>query len=154
MLKVYGVYMTRTKRNTSRLNMKGNEVDLYVGQRLRKRRGDMGFTQKGLASYLNVTFQQIQKYEKGCNRISCSKLYEIAQILKTQIGYFFEGMEHAAASNQNFGELGEGEQAAYSASEANYAEHEMKILMKNYRKIKSPEMRKLALEVVKKMSSQ
>lgn len=68
-----------------------NPVDLHVGARVRMRRKFLSLSQEGLANALGLTFQQVQKYERGSNRISASKLYEISQTLKAPIQYFFEG---------------------------------------------------------------
>lgn len=65
-------------------------VDIHVGERVRTRRLLAGLSQDAFASYLGVTFQQIQKYEKGANRISASRLYRIARVLDAPITYFFE----------------------------------------------------------------
>ena len=69
-----------------------NPVDLYVGGRIRLRRRTRGVSQEKLAEDLGLTFQQVQKYERGANRVSASKLYEIAKSLRTSIAYFFEGL--------------------------------------------------------------
>uniref|UniRef100_A0AB74UNH7 Xre family transcriptional regulator n=1 Tax=Caulobacter phage BL57 TaxID=3348355 RepID=A0AB74UNH7_9VIRU len=71
-------------------------VDLYVGQRLRNARKAAGHSQGDLAEALGITFQQIQKYERGANRISSSKLYEAAQFLKQPIAYFYPPVDDAA----------------------------------------------------------
>lgn len=76
----------------SRVKSSRHPVDIYVGHRLRKKRLEMGISQDQIGSAIHVTFQQIQKYEKGYNRISCSKLFEISQFLKIKIGYFFENL--------------------------------------------------------------
>lgn len=68
-----------------------NPVDLHVGGRVRMRRKFLGMSQEGLADHLDLTFQQVQKYERGSNRISASKLYDISKALKTPVPYFFEG---------------------------------------------------------------
>ncbi len=68
-----------------------NPVDLHVGARVRTRRKFLGLSQSDLADGIGLTFQQVQKYERGTNRISASKLHETARILKTSVGYFFEG---------------------------------------------------------------
>lgn len=70
-----------------------NPVDIYVGNRLRQRRMLMGLSQKQMAANLGVTFQQVQKYENGVNRISASRLWDISKILKAPIEFFFEGMD-------------------------------------------------------------
>ena len=68
-----------------------NPVDLHVGGRVRMRRKFLGLSQTDLADSLGLTFQQVQKYERGSNRISASKLFEIARTLKVPVAYFFEG---------------------------------------------------------------
>jgi transcriptional regulator with XRE-family HTH domain len=68
-----------------------NPVDLHVGARVRMRRKFLGMSQEGLAETIELTFQQVQKYERGSNRISASKLYEISKALKAPVAYFFEG---------------------------------------------------------------
>ena len=70
-------------------------IDVHVGSRLRLRRMLLGVSQEALASRLGLTFQQIQKYEKGQNRIGASRLWRIAQALDAPIAYFFEGLEDA-----------------------------------------------------------
>ena len=69
-----------------------NPVDLHVGGRVRMRRKMLGVSQERLADALGLTFQQVQKYERGANRVSASKLYEIARFLSAPISYFFEGL--------------------------------------------------------------
>jgi transcriptional regulator with XRE-family HTH domain len=68
-----------------------NPTDKYVGSRVRMRRMMLGMSQEKLADALGLTFQQIQKYEKGTNRISASRLQAICQILDTPVHFFFEG---------------------------------------------------------------
>lgn len=67
-----------------------NTVDARVGDRVRTRRLLAGLSQDAFAGYLGVTFQQVQKYEKGANRISASRLYRIAKILNVSVSYFFD----------------------------------------------------------------
>jgi transcriptional regulator with XRE-family HTH domain len=73
-----------------------NPVDLHVGARIRLRRRMQGVSQEKLADALGLTFQQVQKYERGANRVSASKLYEIAAALRAPIGYFFDGLADPA----------------------------------------------------------
>jgi transcriptional regulator with XRE-family HTH domain len=71
-------------------------IDVYVGDRVRARRKKQGFTQDELGDAVGVSFQQIQKYESGMNRISASKLYKMAKLLKVlEIDYFFKGYSEA-----------------------------------------------------------
>jgi transcriptional regulator with XRE-family HTH domain len=72
-------------------------VDLYVGARIRARRLLIGMNQETLARKLELTFQQVQKYEGGANRVSASRLAEIAQALGVDIDYFFAGLQAAEA---------------------------------------------------------
>ena len=69
-----------------------NPVDLHVGKRIRDRRKEVRISQEKLAENLGLTFQQVQKYEKGANRVSASKLYEIARALQASVEYFFRGL--------------------------------------------------------------
>lgn len=78
-----------------------NPVDLHVGARIRMRRRLQGVSQERLAEALGLTFQQVQKYERGANRVSASKLYEISAVLKAPVAYFFEGLADPAADAEN-----------------------------------------------------
>jgi len=69
-----------------------NVVDLHVGGRVRMRRKMLGVSQETLADALGLTFQQVQKYERGANRVSASKLYDIAKTLQVPVSFFFEGL--------------------------------------------------------------
>ena len=69
-----------------------NPVDLHVGGRVRLRRKLVGISQEQLAAALGLTFQQVQKYERGSNRVSASKLYAIARTLGVPIAFFFDGL--------------------------------------------------------------
>ena len=69
-----------------------NPIDLHVGKRLKKARLSRGMSQERLAKAMNITFQQVQKYEKGLNRIGASRLWDLAQVLDVPISYFYEGM--------------------------------------------------------------
>jgi transcriptional regulator with XRE-family HTH domain len=70
-------------------------VDVHVGKRVRHRRWLIGMTQQQLAEQVGIKFQQIQKYETGANRVSASRLWDIADALDVQVSFFFEGLEEA-----------------------------------------------------------
>lgn len=74
-----------------------NPIDVHVGKRLRLRRNILRITQQELAKMLGLTFQQVQKYEKGDNRISASRLWDISQILGVPIDFFFEDIDEQIA---------------------------------------------------------
>ncbi len=67
-------------------------VDVHVGKRIRQRRWLVGMTQQKLAEAVGIKFQQIQKYETGANRVSASRLWDIADVLDVDISFFFEGL--------------------------------------------------------------
>lgn len=75
-----------------------NPIDRHVGLRIRMRRKELGISQERLADSIGLTFQQIQKYERAANRVSASKLWEMARALETTVGYFFEGLSDPAPS--------------------------------------------------------
>ena len=84
-----------------------NPVDLHVGARIRMRRKILGVSQEKLADDLGLTFQQVQKYERGANRVSASKLYEIARSLQAPISYFFDGLADPLAAEAEVAGAGE-----------------------------------------------
>ena len=69
-----------------------HQVDIHVGKRIRQRRWQLGMSQENLAETTGVKFQQIQKYETGANRVSASRMWEIAQALDVTVPYFYEGL--------------------------------------------------------------
>ncbi|MGO4198819.1 helix-turn-helix domain-containing protein [Rhizobium sp. YAF28] len=75
-----------------------NAIDTYVGMRMRRRRQLLGMSQERLAEQIGVTFQQVQKYEKGINRIGASRLQKIAEVLRTSPAFFFEQDDSEAPS--------------------------------------------------------
>lgn len=83
-------------------------VDVHVGRRVCEKRIALSLSQSDLGRALSLTFQQIQKYEKGANRISASKLWDIARFFKVDIGYFFDGLAQAQPG------MAEGETAPFA----------------------------------------
>jgi transcriptional regulator with XRE-family HTH domain len=80
-----------------------DKIDVYVGSRLRARRTELGVSQGRLGRQLGLTFSQIQKYEKGANRIGAGRLYHAAALLGVPVPYFFEGLE--GSGDQSLGEV-------------------------------------------------
>lgn len=78
-----------------------NPIDVHVGNRIRLRRTLLGISQEKLASLLGLTFQQIQKYEKGANRVGASRLWDISKILETPISFFYEDMNKDIEQEQS-----------------------------------------------------
>ncbi|UDF04038.1 helix-turn-helix domain-containing protein [Asticcacaulis sp. AND118] len=112
-------------------------VDVHVGRRVRVRRKLVGLTQAGLGARLGLTFQQVQKYERGTNRVSASKLYETATALDVSIGFFFDDLEANADALETisseravwtFLASSEGMELAYLFPRIRSARHRRKIL--------------------------
>jgi transcriptional regulator with XRE-family HTH domain len=81
------------KGNGERTTIRATDVDRYVGGRIRERRVMLGLSQQQMADMIGVTYQQAHKYERGINRISAGRLYEIAQVLRVPVSYFFDGID-------------------------------------------------------------
>lgn len=90
--------MTKNRSIRGRLDdNKPNPVDVHVGSRIRLRRTILHITQQQLAEMLGLTFQQVQKYEKGMNRVGASRLWDISRVLNVPMNFFFEDMESDTA---------------------------------------------------------
>src|SRR5271156_2075097 len=86
--------MTRDDKTPQRRSSgRTQDIDRHVGARVRERRIMLGFTQQQLADLIGVTYQQAHKYERGINRISAGRLYEVAHVLSVPVNYFFDGLE-------------------------------------------------------------
>jgi transcriptional regulator with XRE-family HTH domain len=81
-----------TRRPARRTGNRTQDIDRHVGARVRERRIMLGFTQQQLADLIGVTYQQAHKYERGINRISAGRLFEIAHVLSVPVNHFFEGL--------------------------------------------------------------
>jgi len=80
---------------------RANSTDKHVGTRIRERRIMLGLSQQQMANMIGVTYQQAHKYERGINRISAGRLYEIAQVLGVPVSFFYEGLEGDSAPELN-----------------------------------------------------
>jgi transcriptional regulator with XRE-family HTH domain len=118
----------------------GNPVDVLVGHNIRIHRLDRGLSQTQLASHIGVTFQQVQKYENGVNRIGSGRLFEIAEVLGVPISSFFEGAGYSA------------DEPARLSPIAMLAEPYALRLLKAFREIADPELRRLLVEVSEKFA--
>jgi transcriptional regulator with XRE-family HTH domain len=83
----------KTDSKPARPTNRANDTDRHVGARIRERRIMLGLSQQQMADLIGVTYQQAHKYERGINRISAGRLYEIAQVLGVPVSYFFEGLD-------------------------------------------------------------
>ena len=89
--------VVRSDKPTNR----AGDADRHVGQRIRERRVMLGLSQQQMADMIGVTYQQAHKYERGINRISAGRLFEIAQVLGVPVSFFFEGLEQHGPSEGN-----------------------------------------------------
>lgn len=80
-------------------------VDVHVGKRIRHRRWMNGTTQQQLAEAVGIKFQQIQKYETGMNRVSASRLWDISNVLSTNVSFFFEGLDDEAQNAKSTSDM-------------------------------------------------
>lgn len=124
-------------------------VDVHVGGRVRLRRVFLGYSQEKLANALGLTFQQIQKYERGANRISASKLYELSRILSVPVTYFFEGVESEgeAVSGQEAG--GQAAAGIHSSDPDFTNQRETLQLISSYYRIPDAKVRAEVLSLLK-----
>jgi len=120
-----------------------NPVDLHVGARVRLRRKSLGLSQEALGNALGLTFQQVQKYERGANRISASKLHETARFLKVPVAYFFDNFA-TTESNEPFTES-----ASEQAIHTFLATAEGVELAEAFPRIRNAQRRRKLLELVK-----
>lgn len=123
-----------------------NPVDVHVGSRVRLRRMLLGMSQEKLGNTLGLTFQQVQKYEKGANRIGASRLYQISQNLGVSVQFFFDDMP---AIGQG-GEASEGASSPYVMDFVSSAEGLQ--LNRAFTRIDQPAVRKKLLELVKSLT--
>lgn len=135
------------------MGRKVDPVDQAVGRLIKKRRLELGFSQDQIAKSIGVTFQQVQKYERGTNRISAGKLYILAQLLKTNVGYFFttarrEMSEYPGAS-EAIGHFAEG-QSPYGIDDE--FQEQMKELKELFAKIDNKSLRQTILDLCRNLA--
>ncbi len=141
--------MTSATEGQSPLETKNPTLaDQHVGRKLRWRRQELKLSQQELADRLGVTFQQIQKYERGANRVSAGRLFDLAQALETRITYFYEGLDLVSAAAARRG-------AAEDAADfTGQIDKEAVDLLIAFQKIEDPDVRKSILASVKKEARQ
>lgn len=129
--------------------MAANPIDIHVGKRLRLRRTIIGISQEKLAETLGITFQQVQKYEKGINRIGSSRLFDISKTLNVPVNFFFDEYNEGGASGSKYSLA---EDNSNFEHEDNTKNRETMALVKAYYQIADPKVRKKALELIKSLA--
>lgn len=124
-----------------------NQIDAHVGSRVRLRRQLMKMSQEKLGDELGVTFQQVQKYERGANRVGASRLYSLANVLDVPVNFFFEGLTGVAA-----GGVAETEQSpiVYDFIQSS----DGVALAEAFSRIKTPKVRRRVLELVRSLADE
>jgi transcriptional regulator with XRE-family HTH domain len=125
-----------------------NPVDRYVGSRVRMRRIMLGMSQEKLGEALGLTFQQVQKYEKGTNRVGASRIQQISEILQIPISFLFEGGPTGAASVEGYSEGGS---PAYISDFL--ASAEGLALTRAFTRISDPKLRRSIVDLVEQIAA-
>lgn len=137
--------------------MGAHQVDIHVGKQLRFRRKLLGLNQEELGRAVGVTFQQVQKYERGINRIGSSRLYEFANALGVPVGYFFEGIDEVAPAEPSSNiipiDSRQLENLLGKDHEKMLDNKETLALVRSYYRIADPALRAKILGLIKSMQS-
>ena len=137
--------LTASMPGTSKASVeKAHVIDRLVGGQLRKRRIELGLTQLSVAEAIGVTFQQIQKYERGSNRIVASRLYDLANTLDVPLEYFFAEVQPNTPA---------GAKTDDAADDTCPSPKETRNLIKAYYEIADPALRKKLIELVRSVSA-
>lgn len=122
-------------------------VDVHVGQRVRQRRTLLGYSQERLAGALDLTFQQVQKYERGSNRVGAGRLYQLSKALDVPVAYFFEDLPDSPTGAASGPAMQEEAQRAYEGDPL--SQRETLLLVRAYYGIQSPAVRRRVLDLVR-----
>lgn len=126
---------------------KGHPIDIHVGHRVRLRRTLLGWSQEKLAQALGLTFQQVQKYERGANRIGASRLFDLSRVLDVPVSFFFDDMPGEASAQAR------GAAEAPSDYDADpMARRETRGLVDAYWEISEPDLRRRVFELTKALA--
>ncbi len=130
-----------------------NPVDIHVGRRVRLRRTLLGMSQERLGDAVGLTFQQIQKYERGANRIGASRLFELTQILDVPVSFFFDDMADELKSSEGRMAKGLRDRGQAPLEPDPMAKRETLELVRAYYRISDPRVRKRVFELTKSVAS-
>lgn len=151
---LYGTYKKQRGRQP---NGEPNKIDIHVGKKLLQRRSMLKITQEIMAKKLGITYQQIQKYEKGANRIAASRLWDFAQVLGVSINYFFEDIDDDLAQ-QSPRFLQDGDVTGFEADRQgnleDEAKHEIDVLIRAFYKLPTKKARLYILKVMEEIARQ
>lgn len=136
-------------------NGTANPIDVHVGSRVRLRRTLLGMSQEKLGAAIGLTFQQVQKYERGANRIGASRLYQLSGVLDVPVSFFFDDMPAAAAAARIDDDSDDASDALSGAEfdRDPMAKRETLELVRAYYKITDPAVRKRLFELTKSVGA-
>ena len=140
---------SRVRRRAKKQTSRGpNPIDIHVGARVRLRRKQLGMNQTKLAGAIGVAYQQVQKYEKGTNRISASRLFNLSRVLDVPISFFFEDLSPAAAGGGRRRTRGLSEAPAAVLEPDLLSKRETVELIRAYYRVTDPGLRKRVLDLL------
>ena len=131
-----------------------NPIDVHVGSRIRLRRSDLGITQQALAQELKIAYQQVQRYERGVNRVSSSRLFDLARSLDVRPAYFFEDMLAGIEEQTPSRVKGKRKQREVVPEEFAATRSEVLTLVRAYNRITDPAVRRRLSNLVKRTARQ
>ncbi len=140
---------SRARRSAKKQVSRSGPIDIHVGSRLRLRRNLLGLTLQTLAKAVGVSYQQIQKYETGTDRIFASRLFNLSRVLDVPISFFFEDLSPAAAGGGRRRTRGLSEAPAAALEPDLLFKRETVGLVRAYFRVKDPKLRKRVLDLLK-----
>lgn len=131
-----------------------NPIDVHVGARIRLRRTMLGMSQEKLAEKLGVTFQQVQKYERGLNRVGASRLWDMSQVLETSVGFFYDNLDDSTKnkSPRNVSHGMEFHEDNQPFDMGIFTRKDVLELIRYYASIEDPKVLKNILDLVKSLA--
>lgn len=128
--------------------MTKHDIDGHVGRRLKQRRTIMGLSQEAVAKAVGITFQQVQKYEKGSNAMNANRLFEFSRFMNVPVAYFFDDFEQSTVTHNIVTGLAENPAIAFDR-ENNASDRESLEVMKSFKRIKEPVIRKRLADLLR-----
>ena len=127
-------------------------IDVHVGARIRVRRTLLGLSQEKLGEMIGLTFQQVQKYERGSNRVGASRLFDLARVLDVPMSFFFEDMDDKPSGRQSRRRGAAEDRASYTAAGSPITKRETLELVRAYYHIDDADVRRRVFDLVRAMS--